>query len=89
MEGYDIPLIEAASFGSKLVCSDIDVHIEIVSTFNASFFELGNVDQLVSIILSIHQGNYLFSSCYGSSSSEVNMKPSVELYTDFLNALAC
>lgn len=46
MEGLPLALLEAAGAGKAIICSDINIHREIFSEEEVSFFELDNVQDL-------------------------------------------
>lgn len=55
VEGYGLPVVEAARFGLPLLCSDIPVFHEITQGY-ANFFPCGNEQSLKDLILSMVSG---------------------------------
>ncbi len=51
MEGLPLALLEAAGAGKAIICSDINIHREIFSEEEASFFALDNVNDLMRAVL--------------------------------------
>lgn len=54
MEGLPLALLEAAGAGKAIICSDINIHREIFSEDEASFFALDNVNDLKRAVEKAH-----------------------------------
>ncbi|MEK6227672.1 MAG: glycosyltransferase family 1 protein [Chloroflexota bacterium] len=49
-EGFGLPILEAMSLGTPVVCSSLPVHLEVVGDGNALMFPAGRADELAATI---------------------------------------
>ena len=50
MEGLPLSLLEGAAMGKAIICSGIDIHREIFTIDEVSFFQLDDIDSLIQAI---------------------------------------
>lgn len=87
-EGFGLAMIEAALARKSIVCSDIPSFNEIFNYNQAEFFQLNNIESLVSAIENAYKkkdelGNAAYERAISSFTSEVMSKN----YADYYNAL--
>lgn len=92
-ESVSIALLEAASAGKSIVCSNIDVNKDIFSEDEVSFFEINNISSLVESIKNATNNSHKFSKSALNAfevkyTSEIMAKKYYQLYVDVLRPKA-
>lgn len=89
-EGFPIALLEAARAKKSTICSDIPVFKEILSPNEVSFFELENIESLVSSINNAitnkhHYERNIYKRYFNEYTSKVMSEKHLSLYKEITN----
>ena len=87
-EGFGLAMVEAALSHKAIICSDIPSFHEIFDAEEVDFFELDNIDSLISSILHISKSIFLYGeNAYKKANNKFTKEIMAEKYYDYYNNL--